>query len=460
MSKYDYDLFVIGAGSGGVRAGRMAAQLGKKVAVAEESKPGGTCVVRGCVPKKYLVYGADYGAAIKASAHYGWTTQKAEFHWPALRDAVQSEVGRLSGIYHSILEKNGADLIKERAELVDRHTVRLSPSGRTVKAETILIAVGGRPYMPDIKGIEHAISSDEAFILDRLPARAMIIGGGYIACEFAGVFAGFGVKTTQVYRGDRLLRGFDSDVRDVVGEHQHLAGVDLRFNISPSEIKKTSGGYIVTFDDGSKIGTDLVFMATGRVPYTAGLGLDKAGVDVADNGAVIVDDYSRTSVKNIYAVGDVTNRVNLTPVAIREAMAFVETVFKNNPTAYDHSNIASAVFTRPPAGVVGLTEGEAHQKYGTGIKVYATKFRPMKNILSQKQERCFMKLITAGEAETVVGIHLVGDDTPEIIQALGIAVKAGLTKADFDATCAVHPTLAEEIVTLTPVAPNKVTQVT
>ena len=460
MSKYDYDLFVIGAGSGGVRAGRMSAQLGKRVAVAEESRPGGTCVVRGCVPKKYLVYGAEYGEAIKTAAHYGWSTGKAEFSWPALRDAVQAEVSRLSGIYSGILEKNGADLFRERAEFVDKHTVRLTASGREITAKTILIAVGGRPFMPDIKGIEHAISSDEAFLLDKLPKRIMVIGGGYIACEFAGIFAGMGVETMQVYRGDRLLRGFDADVRDVVGEHQALAGIDTRFGLSPTEIKKSAGGYIVTFDDGSKIGTDLIFMATGRKAHTVDLGLDKAGVKTAGCGAVLVDEYSRTNVKNIYAVGDVTDRVNLTPVAIREGMAFVETVFKDNPTAYDHSNIASAVFTRPPAGVVGLSESEAHHKYGADIKVYTTKFRPMKNILAHKETRCFMKLITAGKDETVVGIHLVGDDTPEIIQALGIAVKAGLTKADFDATCAVHPTLAEEIVTLKQTALNKVTKVT
>ncbi len=448
MSKYDYDLFVIGAGSGGVRSARLAAQLGKKVAVAEESRPGGTCVVRGCVPKKYLVYGAEFGASIEAAQKYGWSVDNVSFDWASLKNAVQTEVSRLSGIYENILDKNGATLFSERAEFVDAHTVRLTTSGREVTAKTILIAVGGRPWMPEIKGIEHAIMSDDAFLLDQLPERCLIIGGGYIASEFAGIFAGMGVKTIQAYRGDALLRGFDPEVRELVGKHQEIIGIDVKYYISPTEIKKSSGGLIVSFDDGSKIGTDMVMMATGRHPHTIGLGLENAGVKVDRAGAIIVDEYSRSSAKNIYAVGDVTNRVNLTPVAIREGAAFVETVFKDNPTAYDHSNIASAVFTRPPVGVVGLSEPEAREKFGDKIKVYTTGFRPMKNILSGKEQRCFMKLITQGRKETVIGIHLVGDDTPEIIQALGIAVKAGLTKADFDATCAVHPTLAEEIVTL------------
>jgi len=448
MAKYDYDLFVIGAGSGGVRAGRMAAQLGKSVAVAEESKPGGTCVVRGCVPKKYLVYGADYGAAIEGAQKYGWSVGNVSFNWASLRDSIQTEVNRLSGIYSGILERNGATLYSERAEFVDAHTVRLTTSGKEVTAKTILIAVGGRPWMPEMKGIEHAIMSDDAFLLDALPESILIVGGGYIASEFAGIFAGMGVKTVQAYRGDKLLRGFDEDVRDMAGQHQSLLGIDVRFGSSPTDIKKTKGGLIVSFDDGSKIGTDMVFMATGRKPHTPGLGLENAGVETDKNGAVIVDEFSRSSVKHIYAVGDVTDRVNLTPVAIREGMAFVETVFKDNPSAYDHRDIASAVFTRPPIGVVGLSEAQARAEFGDKITVYTTSFRPMKNILAEKPQKCFMKLITQGKKERVIGIHIVGDDSPEIIQALGICVKAGLTKADFDRTCAVHPTLAEEIVTL------------
>lgn len=448
MSKYDFDLFVIGAGSGGVRSARLAAQLGKKVGVAEESKPGGTCVVRGCVPKKYLVYGAEYGAAIKSAQKYGWSLSDASFDWASLRDSIQTEVQRLSGIYGNILEKNGATLFSERAEFVDAHTVRLITSGKEVTAKTILIAVGGRPWMPEIKGMEHAIMSDDAFLLDELPESMLIIGGGYIASEFAGIFAGMGVKVVQAYRGDALLKGFDEDVREMAGVHQKLIGVDTRFNLSPTEIKQTKGGYIVSFEDGAKIGTDLVFMATGRKAHTVGLGLENAGVETDKNGAVIVNEYSRSSVKHIYAVGDVTDRVNLTPVAIREGAAFVETVYNDNPTAYDHSDIASAVFTRPPIGVVGLNEGQAREAYGDKMKVYTTSFRPMKNILAEKDQRCLMKLITEGKKERVIGIHIVGEDSPEIIQALGICVKAGLTKADFDRTCAVHPTLAEEIVTL------------
>ena len=448
MSDYDFDLFVIGAGSGGVRAGRVAAQLGKRVGVAEESKPGGTCVVRGCVPKKYLVYGADFGSAIQKAAGYGWTAKDVSFDWPTLRDAIQKEVSRLSGIYANILEKNGATLYRERAEFVDAHTVRLTTSGKLITAETILIAVGGHPWAPEIKGGEHAIVSDDAFTLEKLPESVLVIGGGYIACEFAGIYAGLGVKTTQAYRGDSLLNGFDSEVRSEVDEVQANNKIDVKFNVSPTEIKKTSGGYIVTFDDGSKIGTDLVFMATGRTPNTATLGLENAGVKVDKSGAVVVDKYSKSSTDNIYAVGDVTNRVNLTPVAIREAMAFIETAFKNNKTAYDHTNIASAVFTRPPVGTVGLTEDQARKAYGDDMTVYATKFRPMKNALSGDPQKVFMKLITQGKDETVIGIHIVGDASGEMIQAFGICVKAGLTKAQFDATCAVHPTIAEEMVTL------------
>ena len=303
--------------------------------------------------------------------------------------------------------------------------------------------------MPEIKGREFAITSDEAFLLPALPERVLVVGGGYIACEFAGIFAGLGIKTVQAYRGDALLRGFDQDVRGKVGKIQEINGIDLKFGGSPTEIKRVGGGYKVSFDDGSALGTDMVMMATGRRPHTVGLGLDKAGIKIDKNGAVIVDEFSQTSQKNIYAVGDVTDRVNLTPVAIREAMAFIDTVYKDNPRGYDHSNIASAVFTRPPAGTVGLTESEAKEAHGS-ITVYQTDFRPMANVLSGSQHRCYMKLITAGKKETVVGIHLVGDYSGELIQALGIAVKAGLTKADFDATCAVHPTLAEEIVTLSP----------
>lgn len=447
MSNYDYDLFVIGAGSGGVRAARLAASLGKKVAVAEEYRAGGTCVIRGCVPKKYLVYGAEFGKALKESKGYGWSADNIRFDWSALRDEIQTEVSRLSKIYENILEKNGAELIKDRAEFTGPHSLIMKNSGREVTAKTILIATGGTPFTPSLPGMDHAISSDDAFLLDELPERIMVIGGGYIACEFAGIFAGLGAKTTQVYRGDKVLRGFDDEVREAVHKGQVLNGIDVKYGQSPISVKKIGNGLKVTFEDGIQIGTDLIMMATGRSPNTKGLGLDVAGVKTNEKGAVIVDAYSQSSQKHIYAVGDVTDRVNLTPVAIREGAAFVETVYKNNPVAYDHSDIASAVFTMPPAGVVGLSEDQAREKH-KDVNVYKTDFRPMKNLLSGSEHRCFMKLITAGKKEKVVGVHIVGDYAGEIIQAVGIAVKAGLTKAQFDATCAVHPTLAEELVTL------------
>ena len=453
MAKYDFDIFVIGAGSGGVRAARLAAQAGKTVAVAEESRPGGTCVVRGCVPTKFLVYGADFGQAIHKSAGYGWSVENVKFDWPTLRDAIQSEVSRLSGIYSGIMDKNDVTHFAERAEFKDAHTLILKDTGKEVTAETILVATGGRPWAPQIPGAEHAITSDEAFLLDKLPETILIVGGGYIASEFAGIFAGLGVKVTQNYRGDALLRGFDEEVRAQVTEVQERNGITLKFGCSPKEIKKTDGGYIVTMDDGTKIGTDLVMMATGRKPHTVGLGLENAGVDTDGAGAVVVDTYSQSSVKNIYAVGDVTNRVNLTPVAIREGAAFVDTVVHGNKTAYDHSNIASAVFTRPPVGTVGVGESEA-RKAGRDIHVYTTNFRPMANALSGSEHRVFMKIITEGDEEKVIGVHMVGDGAGEIIQGIGIAVKAELTKAQFDETCAVHPTIAEELVTMKTKRPN------
>jgi len=394
-----------------------------------------------------MVYGAEFGKAIKDSAGYGWTVNEAKFDWGTLRDEIQIEVSRLSGIYENILEKNGADLFKERAEFIDEHKLRLTTSGREITARRILIATGGTPWAPEIPGIQYAITSDDAFHIPELPERIMVIGGGYIACEFAGIFAGLGAKTTQVYRGDKLLRGFDDEVRDAVDAGQRLNRIDMKYGQAPISIKKIGSGLKVTFEDGFQAGTDLIMMATGRVPNTKGLGLEAAGVNMDAKGAVMVDEFSCTSQKHIYAVGDVTNRVNLTPVAIREGMAFVETVYKKTPTAYDHSDIASAVFTMPPVGVVGLSEEQAREKH-RDIKVYKTDFRPMKNLLSGSEHRCFMKLITTGKREKVIGVHIVGDYAGEIIQAVGIAVKAGLTKADFDATCAVHPTLAEELVTL------------
>ncbi len=447
MSKFDYELFVIGAGSGGVRAARLSAQLGKKVAVAEEYRAGGTCVIRGCVPKKYLVYGAEYGKALKEAENYGWKSGRAKFDWQVLRDEIQTELSRLSSIYENILKKNGADLYHERAEFIDEHTIILKDSGKKITAKYILIATGGRPFVPDIEGGDLALTSDDVFVMDKLPEKIVVIGGGYIACEFAGIFAGLGADVTQIYRRDLILRGFDKQVREAVDKGQRLNGIELKYGQCPAAIKKIGGGLKISFDDGLQMATDMVVMATGRVPNTNGLGLEKAGVETSHNGAVKVDKFSQTTQKHIYAVGDVTDRVNLTPVAIREGMAFVETIFKNNKTAYNHTNIASAVFTIPPVGTVGLSEEEAREKH-KDIEVFTTSFRPMKNLLSGSEHKCFMKMITTGKKRKVIGLHIVGDYAGEIIQAAAIAVKAGLTKADFDATCAVHPTLAEELVTL------------
>ncbi|MCH8489164.1 MAG: glutathione-disulfide reductase [Oceanicaulis sp.] len=450
MADFDYDLFTIGAGSGGVRASRLASLSGAKTAVAEEYRPGGTCVIRGCVPKKFMVYASGFAKSFRQAEGYGWSVGEPRFDWPAFRDAMAGEVDRLSGIYAKNLANAGVELIEDRAELTGAHEIRLVKSGRTVTARHILIATGGVPNRPEgVAGAEHAITSNELFHLDKLPEHLVIAGGGYIACEFAQVFAGLGVKTCLVYRGDIVLRGFDDDVRAFVHEQLKASGVRVITHavFTSIEPSKREGFHTVHLDTGDELESDAVVLATGRDPYTAGLGLEAAGVEVLENGAIKVDEYSRTSVDHIYAVGDVTNRVNLTPVAIREAMAFVETVFKDRPTAFDYSDIASAVFTQPPVGTVGLTEAEARRTHGE-IDIYKSKFRPMKGMLTAKPDWMLMKLVVRAEDQVVVGVHIAGDDAPEIIQAVGIAVKAGLTKAQFDQACAVHPTVAEELVTM------------
>lgn len=449
MSDFDYDLFTIGAGSGGVRASRLAALKGLKVAVAEEHRPGGTCVIRGCVPKKFMVYASGFKKNFALAKSYGWEVGSPSFDWPTFRDAMNAEVDRLSGIYAKNLGNAGVELIEERAEFIDAHTLELKPSGRRVTAKHILIATGGRPNVDEgLEGVEHAIVSDHIFHLKTLPSSMVIAGGGYIACEFAEVFAQLGVKTTLVYRGDTVLRGFDDDVREAVHEGLKRAGVRVITKTVFTRIEKQDDGRkTVSLKNGDELIVDEVVFAIGRDPYTQGLGLEKAGVATGKDGAVLVDEYSRTSASHIYAVGDVTNRVNLTPVAIREAICFVETVFNDNPTAYDHSNIASAVFTQPPVGTVGLTEAQARHEHGE-VDVYKTSFRPMKGMLGPDPDRMMMKIIVQRGTNRVLGVHIVGDDAPEIIQAIAIAVKAGLTKDEFDATCAVHPTVAEELVTL------------
>ena len=450
--EFDYDLFTIGAGSGGVRASRLSAMMGKKVAVAEEYRPGGTCVIRGCVPKKYMVYASGFPKSFKQARAYGWDVGEPSFDWPTFRDTMNAEVDRLSGIYSRNLANAGVELIEDRAELEGPNTIRLVNQDRTVTAKHILIAVGGAPNKDEsLPGVEHTITSNELFHLPELPRHIVIAGGGYIAVEFAQVFAGLGVETCLVYRGETVLRGFDDDVRTAVHEGLKEAGVRVITHTvfeKVEQIDEDAKIKRVTLKNGDVIeDVDQVVFAIGRDPYTRGLGLETAGVEVDEKGAIKVDEYSRTSVENIYAVGDVTDRVNLTPVAIREGAAFVDTVFGGKPNAYDHSTIPSAVFTQPPVGTVGLTEAEARHQYGE-VDIYKSQFRPMKGIITDHPDRMMMKMIVRPSDQVVIGVHLVGDDSPEIIQAVGIAVKAGLTKEQFDATCAVHPSVAEELVTM------------
>lgn len=449
---YDYDLFVIGAGSGGVRAARLAAQAGFKVACAEESKPGGTCVVRGCVPKKFFVYASEYGQAMNDAKGYGWSFGGAPHHdWDTLRDNVQKEVNRLSGIYTGILEKNGVEFFPDRAVLKDAHTIHLVNEGRTVSAEKILIAVGGHPIKDlSIPGGDLGIVSDDAFLLDRLPKRAVVAGGGYIAVEFAYIMAGLGVDVTLVYRGPQVLRAFDNDLARYVEGNFERAGITYINNTIFTKIEEAGEGRRVHLANGDILDTDLVFWAIGRRPNTDGVGLEQAGVELDSFGAVIVDEDSKSSADNIFAVGDVTNRVNLTPVAIREAAAFVETQFKDNPRRMDFNFIPKAVFAQPPVASVGFTAREARAA-GFPVDVYKADFRAMRNVLANNPERCIMKLVVCKRTDKVLGCHIAGTEAGEMVQVAAIAVKAGVTKTEFDATCALHPTVAEELVTMTTV---------
>jgi glutathione reductase (NADPH) len=445
---YDYDLFVIGAGSGGVRAGRLAAMTGAKVAVAEEYRSGGTCVVRGCIPKKYMVYASEFGRTLHHMKGYGWTVENAAYDHNLFMDKMHREIDRLSGIYARNLRNAGAELIDERAEFVDAHTLKLVKSGRTVTAAKILIATGGRPIMPDdVEGIDLAITSNEMFHLEKIPEHIVIIGGGYIAVEFAGIMSGLGARVCLIYRGDTVLRGFDEDVRTQVHEELKRKGVKVVTNATPVSIRKENGKLAIKLSNNEGVTADQVLYAIGREPLVQGLGLDKAGVKLNDKGAVIVDENSRTNVPHIFAVGDVTDRVNLTPVAIREGQAFAQSEFMDRPTTFDHADIPHAVFAQPPVGVVGLTEAEARKAHGA-IDIYKTRFRPMKDMLTGDEERVMMKIVVRAKDDRVLGVHIVGPDAPEIIQAVAIAVKMGATKADFDRTCALHPSIAEELVTL------------
>ncbi|WP_133365042.1 glutathione-disulfide reductase [Qipengyuania sediminis] len=442
---YDYDLFTIGAGSGGTRASRIAATLGAKVAVAEEHRVGGTCVIRGCVPKKMLVYGAHFAEDLEDCAKFGWSIGEKRFDWARLRDNVLADVDRLNRAYTETLENNGVTIINERAVLTGPHEIAL-PSGRRVTARHILIATGARPHVPDCPGAELGITSNEAFHLDAIPRRVLIAGGGYIANEFAGIFNEFGSKVTIMTRGDQMLRSYDEALRDRLLHISMLKGIDFRFHAEFKGIERAGDALRVSMTSHEPIEVDCVMFATGRVPNTEGLGLEAAGVELGEKGEIKVDRFSRTNVEHIYAVGDVTDRVQLTPVAIREGQAFAETVFGNAPSAVDHTCIPAAVFSHPPLAGVGLTEKAARQKLGA-VKVYQSDFRPMKNVLAGRNERALYKMV-CDEADKIVGIHMIGPDAPEIMQAAAVAVKAGLSKRDFDATCAIHPTMAEELVLL------------
>ena len=445
---YDYDLFVIGAGSGGVRAARIAAGYGAKVAVAEDDRVGGTCVIRGCVPKKFLVYASRFADEFEDAAGYGWKVEKPSFDWARLIANKDAEIARLEGLYVATLGRAGAKLLRSRAVVEGPHTVRLAEGGRQVSARHILIAVGGRPFVDSaLPGHEFVLTSNEALQLPALPKQIVIVGGGYIAVEFAGIFHGLGSQVTLLHRGDNILRGFDEDLRKALHDEYVRRGIGIRYGIKVAAISKTASGVAITFSDGMMLEAGVIMMATGRVPNTAGLGLETAGVALDKAGAVVVDSYSASSVPSIHAVGDVTNRINLTPVAIREGHAFADTVFGNKPTKADHRDVPSAIFSTPEIGTVGLSEASARAAVGA-VDIYKTNFRPMRNVLSGRLDRMLMKLVVDAKTDRVLGVHIMGPDAGEMAQLAGIAVKMGATKAQFDATMAVHPTAAEELVTM------------
>src|ERR1700722_2062133 len=445
MSDFDVDLFVIGGGSGGVRAARIAAQHGARVMLAEEYRLGGTCVIRGCVPKKLLVYASRFHGEFEDAAGFGWTVPHATFDWATLIANKDKEIARLEAAYGSLLAKSGVKVVKSRAVLADAHTVQTA-GGDRVKTAHVLISTGGAPSFGDkIPGIEHAISSNEAFHLAELPRRVVIQGGGYIAVEFAGIFAGLGSHVTLVYRGENILRGFDDDVRQHLRMDMEKRGIRVVTGRTITAIEQAGTHYSVQVSGGNHIPADKVMFATGRVPHVAKLGLKEAGVEIAKNGGIAVDEYSRTTAPNIYAVGDVTNRINLTPVAIREGHAFADTVFGGKPTIVDHANVPTAVFSEPEVGVVGLTETEARRAQ---TDIYKAMFRPLKATLSGRDTTVLLKLVVDGQTDRVVGCHIVGEGAAEMVQLAAIAVKMKATKADFDATMALHPTVAEEFVTM------------
>lgn len=446
MADFDFDLFVIGAGSGGVRAGRMAAAMGVKVAVAEDRHLGGTCVNVGCVPKKLFVYASHYAEDFENSRGFGWTPGDAGFDWPTLRDNKTKEIERLNGIYNNLLVNSGCELIHGRATLVDPHTVAVGD--KTYTAERILVAVGGWPNVPEFPGSEHVISSNEVFYLDEFPKRAIVVGGGYIAVEFAGIFAGLGAKTDLIYRGEMFLRGFDNEVREFTAEEVAKKGINLRFNTNITEIEKQEDGTLIaTLTDGSTVEADAIMYATGRNPKVAGLGLEELGIEQGKNGAIIVNDDFQTNVPSVYAIGDVIDRVQLTPVALAEGMALVRNLYGGQNQKVDYDLIATAVFCQPNIGTVGLTEEQARERY-ENVDVYKSSFRAMKHTLSGSDEKTFMKMLVDRDSDKVLGVHMVGPDAGEIIQGIAVALKAGATKAVFDSTIGIHPTAAEEFVTM------------
>jgi glutathione reductase (NADPH) len=443
---FDYDLFVIGGGSGGVRAARVAAgDTGAKVALAEEDRYGGTCVIRGCVPKKLMVFASEYSGMVEDAQSYGWDIQPGAFNWDAFKGKLHAELDRLEGIYRNILKNNGVESFDQRAIVVDPHTVELADGTRKT-AKHILVATGGWPTVPDFPGSDLAITSNEIFHLDELPKKMLIVGGGYIACEFAGIMNGLGVEVTQYYRGAQILRGFDDEARGLVSEEMCQNGIDLHLGTNVLEMRKEGEQIRVKATNGDENLFDQVMYATGRNPNSTGLGLEALGVELGRKGEVKVDQYSQTGVPSIYAIGDVTDRVNLTPVAIREGMAFVETVFKGNPTSPDHDLIPTAIFTQPEMGTVGLSEEEAAEQ--EPVEVYATSFKPMQQSFAGRSARVLMKLIVSKATRKVLGCHIVAPGAGEMIQLAGIAVKMGATKEDFDRTVAVHPTMSEELVTM------------
>jgi glutathione reductase (NADPH) len=447
MPSHDYDLFVIGGGSGGVRAARVAAEHGAKVAIAEADRFGGTCVIRGCIPKKLLLYASRFKYEFADAAGFGWSVGETRFDWRALLANKDREIARLESVYRTALEKAGVAIFAARASLADRHTVVLHPGNRTVSARTILIATGGHPQVPDVPGAEHAITSDDAFHLDKLPNSVLIVGGGYIAAEFASIFCGLGVATTIAYRGHKILRGFDEDLRDGLSEEMVRRGIEILLDADVAAIAREGSSYRVTFRDGRSLATGLVMFATGRRPNTSGLGLQAAGVELGWNGKVVVDESLRTSVDNIYAIGDVTHRLNLTPVAIREGQAFADSVFADKPTSVSREFVPTAVFATPEIGTVGLPEHLARERCAR-LDVYKSLFKPLRHTLSGRDQRTLMKLLVDGESGRVVGCHVLGEDAAEIVQMAAVALRLGATKADFDATMALHPTAAEELLTM------------